>query len=65
MYKIFGEVMKFIENTMENWIVGLTEGEKIIHQGENPERYIPRRYFSPLLFVIAMKPLSCIARKYS
>ena len=28
MYKISGEVIKFIENTMENWRFELTAGDK-------------------------------------
>ena len=43
MYKISGEVIKFIENTMENWRVELTVGEKKTNQSENPRRDLPRR----------------------
>ena len=65
MYKISGEVIKFIENTIENWRVELQQDEKClaevkihkgIYQGDAP---------SPLLFVIVMMPLNLIVRKFS
>ena len=41
MYKISGQVIKFIENTMQNCRFELTTGEKF--WGENPERNLPER----------------------
>ena len=57
MYKVTSEVIKFMENTLENWRVELTEeGKRLI------EEKITRRVFqgdalSLLLFVIIMVPL--------
>ena len=34
MYKIFGEVIKFVKNTMENWRVELTAREKALTEVE-------------------------------
>ena len=55
MYQISGEVIKFIKNTMKNWTVKLTA--KLV------EVKIQRGIFHggallPLLFVIAMMPLT-------
>ena len=54
--------MKFIENPMESWRVELTGGKRLV------ELKILRGIFlgdalSPLLFVIAMMPLSYVQRK--
>ena len=52
MYKISGEVIKFIENTMEKYWVKLTaEGKSLTD------------VLSPLLFIIAMMPHHLILRK--
>ena len=54
LYKTFEQVIKFIAETMKNWIVKLTTGGKSL-----PEMKIQRRIFHgdtllPLLIVIAM-----------
>ena len=61
-YKIFDEVIKFIEETMKNWRV------KLIVRKDLSEENIHRGIFridalSPLLFVIAMMPLNHIRIK--
>ena len=65
MHKISDEVINFIEKTMETWRMELTaEGRSWV------EAKIQRDIFqgdaqSPLLFVIAMMPLSYLLRKYT
>ena len=39
MYKISGEVIKFIGNTMENWSGELTTGGKNLGEGKSTESY--------------------------
>ena len=43
MYLISDEVIKFIENTMENWKVELKAGGKKFSWGENFKRYLQER----------------------
>ena len=62
MYKISHEVINFIEKTMKTLGVQLTAGRSLA------EIKIQKRYFqgdvlSPLLFIIAVKPLNKILRK--
>ena len=59
MYKISGEVIKIIENTMRNWTVELTAGGKSLSEVKI-QRGILQGY---ALFVIAMMPLNHISRK--
>ena len=63
MYKISGEVVKFIENTMENWRVELTAGRKSLTEVKIQKGIFQGDALSPLLFVNAIKPLSHILRK--
>ena len=59
MYKISGEFIKCIENTLENWRVELKAGEKCL-----PEvKIFQGDALSPLLFVITMMPFNHIHRK--
>ena len=63
MYKISDEIIKFIENTMENLRVELTAGGKSLAE-VNIQRWIFQGdALSPLLFVIAIMFLSHILRK--
>ena len=41
------------------------DGRRKFSLGENPRRYIPRVALSPLLFVIAMMPLTHILREFT
>ena len=63
MYKISGEVIKFVENTMENWSVELTAGRKSLTEVKIQRRIFQGNALPPLQFVIAMMPLSYILRK--
>ena len=57
MYKISDEVIKFIENSIENWR-GKRFNEVKIQRGN-----FQRNALSPLLFVIVMMPLNHLGRK--
>ena len=63
MYKISGEVIKFIENTIEKWRVKLTVGGKSLTEVKIHWEMFQGDVLSPLLFVIAMMPLKYILRK--
>ena len=60
MYKISGKVIKFMENTMQNWRVELTPGRKSLTVVKILSGIFLGDALSPLLFVIAMMPLSHI-----
>ena len=63
MCKIYGGVIKFIENTMENYWVEQTAGGKTLSEVKIKEGILQEESLSPLLFVIAMMPLTHILRK--
>ena len=63
MYKISGEVIKFIENTMKNRKVELTAGGKSLTDVKIQRGIFQEDALSRLLFVIAMKLLNNILRK--
>ena len=63
MYKISGEVMKFIENSMENRRVELTATRKSLAGVKIQVEIFQRDVLSPSLFAIAMIPLSHVLRK--
>ena len=63
MYKIFGGVIKFIEDTMKNWRVDLTAGGKSLTKGKMQRDIFQGDSLSPSLFVIAMIPLNHMIRK--
>ena len=63
MYKIPDQVVQFIEKTMETWTVDLTAGEKSFAEVKIQRGIFQGDALSPLLFVIAMMPLSHILRK--
>ena len=54
MYKISGEIIKFIENTMENWRVELTAGWKNLAEVKIQRGVLSGDALSSLLFVIVM-----------
>ena len=62
---ISGEVIKFIENTMENWRVEQTVGGKSLTEEKIQRGVFLGDALSSLHFVIAMMPLSYIFRKYT
>ena len=62
MYKI-SEVIKFIENSMENWWLELTAEEKKLAEGKIQSGIFQEDALSPLLFVIAMMHMGHILRK--
>ena len=43
MYKIPGQVIQFIEKTMQTWRVELTPGGKSLAEVKDPKRHIPGR----------------------
>ena len=49
MYKNFGEILKFIENTMENWEVELTVGGKDLTEVKIEKGIFQGDALSPLL----------------
>ena len=59
MYQISGKVIKFIENTMENWEVELTAGGKTFTEIKIQRGIFQGDGLLPLLFFIAMMPLKC------
>ena len=63
MYKISGEIIKFIKNTIKNWKVELTAGGNSLTEVKIQRGNFPGNAPSPLLFVRAMMPLSHILRK--
>ena len=63
IYKIFGEVIKFIEKTMQNLRVELTSGGKSSTEVKIQRGIFQGHALSPLLFVIEMIPLNHILRK--
>ena len=65
MYKIPDQVLQFIEKTMETWRVDLTAGWKSLAEVKIQRGIFQGDALSPLLFLIAMMPLSHILRKYS
>ena len=62
-YKISDKVVKFIENTMENYRVKLTAGGKSFTEGKIQRGIFQGDALSPLLFVIEMMSLNHILRK--
>ena len=44
MYKICGEIIKFIEDAMEKLESGTDNGGKQLSRGENLEKYLPGRW---------------------
>ena len=54
--------MKFIENTMENWTVALTAGDKSLAEVKIKKGIFQGDALSPLLFVIVMMLLNHIFR---
>ena len=65
MYKISDEVMKFIDQTLENWRVELIAGGKSLTEAKIQRGIFQGDVLSPLLFVIAVRPLSQILRKFA
>ncbi len=63
MYKISSEVIKFIENTMENWRVELTAQEKSLTEVKIQGDIFQRDALSPLLFVTTIMPFNHIFSK--
>ena len=65
MYKISHETIDFIENNMKNWRVELTAGGKGLAETKIQRGIFQGDELSPLLFIIAMMPLSHILRKFT
>ena len=63
MYKIYEELIQFIEKTMEAWRVELTAGGKNLTEVKIPRGIFQGDALSPFEFVIAMMPLNHIIRK--
>ena len=63
MYTISGEVIKVIENTLENWRVELTAEGKSLAEVKTQRGIFQGDALSLLLFVIAMMPLCYRLRK--
>ena len=51
MYKISGEVIKFIEKTMKTWKVEFTAGERSLAEAKIPRGIFQGDSLSPLLFI--------------
>ena len=62
MNMISGEVIKLIENIMENWRVELTTGGKRLAEVKIQRGIFQGDVLSPLLFGIAMMPFNHIHR---
>ena len=63
MYKISDEVINFIERAMKTWRVELTAGGKSFAEAKIERGIFQGDALSPLIFIIAMMPLSRIPRK--
>ena len=63
MFKLSDEVINFIEKTMKTWTVELTAGGKSLAEAKCQRGIFQGDTLSPLLFIIAMIPLSHILRK--
>ena len=63
MYKIINEFVQFIEKTMNSWRVELTAGGISLVEEKIQRGIFHGEALSPLIFVIAMMPLSNILRK--
>ena len=63
MYKISHKVIKFIENTLKNWRVKLTVGEKILAEVKIQRGIFKGNALSLFLFIIAIMPLNHMFRK--
>ena len=63
MYKTSDEVIKFIEKTMKTWRVELTTGRRSLAEAKIKRSIFQGDAPSPLLFIIAMMPLSHILTK--
>ena len=63
MYKILDEVINFIKKTMKTWRVELTAGGRRFVEAKILGGIFQGDALSPLLFIIAMMPLSHILRK--
>ena len=63
MYQISGEVIKSIENTMENWRLKLTAEGKSLTEVKIQRGIFQGDALSPLLFIIVMMPLNHILWK--
>ena len=63
LYKISGEVIKFIEKTMKNWKVELTSRGNSLADVKIQCGIFQGDALSPLQFVIAMMPLNHILRE--
>ena len=62
MYKISDEVINFIEKTMKTWRVELATGGRSLAEAKIQRGIFQGNALSPLLFMIAMMPLSHILR---
>ena len=65
MYQISGEVIKSIENTMENWRLKLTAEGKSLTEVKIQRGIFQGDALSPLLFIIVMMPLNHILWKWT
>ena len=63
MYKISHEVINFIEKTMKTWRVQLTAGRRSLAKAKIQIGIFQGDALSPLLFIIAIMPLSHKPRK--
>ena len=63
MYKISDEAIKFVKKNMKNWRVELTAGGQSLTEVKIQRSISEGNAQSPLLFAIAMMPLSHILRK--
>ena len=64
MYKIPGQVIKFIVKTVQTWRVEMTAGVKSLAEVKIQRDIFRGDALSPLPFVIAKMPLNRILRKY-
>ena len=63
MYKVSDEVINFIDKTMKTWRVVLAVGGRRLAEAKIQRGIFQGDALSPLLFIIAMKPLNHIFRK--
>ena len=65
MYKIFDQVIQFIEKTLETFRVELTAGCKSLAEVKIQRGIFQGDALSPLIFVIAMIPQYHTLKKYT
>ena len=63
MFKVAGNITRLIKNSMKSWKVELSSGKETLAEVNIRRGIFQGDSFSPLLFVIALIPLTLVLRK--